>query len=83
MTKIRKRGDNWVSRVRWNKKEKYIPLYTTSKVEAEMRNAKVNKYESEIIAGIDIIFPWMGDDSTVQIKSFTVAEACQSLNIYI
>ena len=56
MSKIRKRGDKWVSRVRKNKKEKYVPLYTSSRVEAEMRNELVNKYEIEILNGMKIIF---------------------------
>ena len=55
MSKIRKRGDKWVSRVRKNKKEKYVPLYTSSRVEAEMRN-ELNKYEIEILNGMEIIF---------------------------
>ena len=78
MAKIRQRGDNWVSRVRWNKQEKYIALHTKSKVEAEMRNALVNKYELEIINGMEVVFPWISKDTNVQIKPFTVEEACFS-----
>ena len=78
MSKIRKRGDKWVSRVRKNKKEKYVPLYTSSRVEAEMRNELVNKYEIEILNGMEIIFPWVGHNSAVKVKQFTISEACIS-----
>ena len=78
MSKIRKRGDKWVSRVRRTRKREYVPLYTSSRVEAEMRNELVNKYEIEILNGMEIIFPWVGHNSAVKVKQFTISEACIS-----
>ena len=50
MATLKKRRKKWYARVQWNannlKKEKQIPLRTTSKMTARMRLAEVKKVEA-------------------------------------
>ena len=79
MAKLKSRRGVWYARVLWYnnklKKEKQVPLRTKSKVTARERLAEVNKVESDIKAGIDFTFPWLGESSSTSVKRFTLNDA--------
>ena len=76
MATLKKRRKKWYARVQWNannlKKEKQIPLRTTSKMTARMRLAEVNKVEADIKCGVDFIFPWINEVSTTSVIQFSL-----------
>jgi len=79
MATLKKRRKKWYARVQWNannlKKEKQIPLRTTSKMTARMRLAEVNKVEADIKCGVDFIFPWINEVSTTSVIQFSLQDA--------
>ena len=81
MASLKPRRGKWYARVQWyvngSRKEKQIPLRTSSKVEAMMRFAKVSKVEEDIKQGIQFDFAWLNEDSSItSIRRFTLQEAC-------
>ena len=79
MASLRKRRGNWYVRVqRWvggARKEIQIPLRTSSKVEAMVRLAQVNKVEEDIKQGIMFDFAWLNENSSTRVRRFTLKEA--------
>ena len=60
MASLKPRRGSWYARVLWyeeqKKKEKQVPLRTSSKVTAHERIAEVNKVENDIKKGMDFSF---------------------------
>ena len=72
MADLHQRRKKWYSRIRsWNgykQVEKYIPLKTTSKVEARIRHQIVEKHEKDIKEGLEFNFAWLSDSSITKIS---------------
>ena len=79
MASLKNRRGSWYGRVLWyekeKKKEKQIPLRTSSKVTAYERIAEVNKVEDDIKKGMDFSFPWLSDSTKTKVKQFTLQDA--------
>ena len=79
MASLKNRRDSWYARVLWyeekRKREKQIPLRTSSKVTARERMAEVNKVEDDIKQGMDFSFPWLSDSTKTKVKRFTLKNA--------
>ena len=75
---INRRG-KWYVRVYYTlngaKKEKQVPLKTSSKVVARERKAEVDKKVQDIKNGIDFLFSWESDESVTKVKRFTLTNA--------
>ena len=81
MASLKNRRDSWYARVLWyeekRKKEKQIPLRTSSKVTARERIAEVNKVEDDIKPGMEFSFPWLSDSPKTKVQRFTVMDAVE------
>ena len=85
MASLKKRRGTWYARVLWyddlRKKEKQIPLRTSSKVTARERITEVNKVKEEIIElnskGESYSFPWMNDDGKIKVEYLTLEGAVE------
>ena len=81
MATLRKRRSKWYARVQWwvadIRKEKSVPLKTKIKVIARERLAKVNKIESDIKAGMNFTFPWLGGSSSTLVIRFKLNDAVE------
>ena len=81
MATLRNRRGLWYARVKWYvkgikyQKEKLIPLKTESKVIARERLRIVNKVESDIKEGMEFTFPWISNNSSTELKRFTLSDA--------
>ena len=81
MASLKNRRDSWYARVLWyeekRKREKQIPLRTSSKVTARERIAEVNKVEDDIKQGMEFSFPWLSDSTTTKVQRYTVLDAVE------
>jgi len=79
MATFKKRRGVWYARVQWwediSRKEKQIPLRTSSKVTAHERIAEVNKIEDDIKQGLEFSLPWLTDSVKTKVKRFTLKDA--------
>jgi len=80
MATLKMRRGKWYARVLWytdknQKKEKQIPLRTTSKIEAKERLREVCNYQDEIREGLEYDFPWFGDNCTTVRKEYSIKDA--------
>ena len=66
MASIRKLRGKWYSRIQiWDgvrQRERLIPLKTSNKTDARIRNSEVERYESDIKNGMEFEFPWMKEN---------------------
>ena len=77
---LRNRRGKWYARVYFtidgNKKEKEVPLRTSSKVVARERRIEVMRKAEDIKNNIDFTFPWIDDSvTTTKVKRFTLEDA--------
>ena len=85
---LKPRRKKWYARVRWSdqkgkRKEKQIPLKTSSKVTARLRLSEVNKVRKDITDGLQFIFPWMTDlGEETKLKRLTVFQAFDEYQIH-
>jgi len=85
---LKPRRKKWYARVRWSdqkgkRKEKQIPLKTSSKVTARLRLSEVNKVRKDIADGLQFIFPWMTDlGEETKLKRLTVFQAFDEYQIH-
>ena len=81
MASLKNRRGTWYARVLWyeeqKKKEKQVPLRTSSKVTARERIAEVNKVEIDIKQGMHFTFPWLSDSNTTQVQRYTLFDALE------
>ena len=81
MASLKNRRDSWYARVLWyeeqRKREKQVPLRTSSKVTARERLAEVNKVENDIKQGMEFSFPWLSDSTTTKVQRYTVLDAVE------
>ena len=74
MATLKNRRDSWYARVLWyeeqRKREKQVPLRTSSKVTARERLAEVNKVENDIKQGMDFSFPWLSNSATTKVSRY-------------
>jgi len=79
MASLKNRRGNWYARVLWyeeqKKREKQVPLRTSSKVTARERIAEVNKVEDDIKQGMEFSFPWLYKSGKTKVKRFTLKDA--------
>ena len=80
MATIRKRRKSYVSRIIWrdndgNKKERQIPLKTSKKSEAIVRNHQVCEVEETIIDGENWSLPWLNDDGKTKLLRMPIVDA--------
>ena len=57
-------------------KERQVSLKTRKKVVAMERLRMVNRYESDIKNGMSFTWPWISNESSVNVKRFTLIDAC-------
>ena len=78
---LKNRRGKWYARVYYTidgqKKEKQIPLKTSSKVVARERKIEVNKVAKDIKRLLEFDFPWISDESITKVKRFTLETACK------
>ena len=76
MASIRKLRGKWYSRIQiWDgvkQKERLIPLKTSNKTDARVRNAQVEKVEQDIKNGIEYCFSWLSEKSITEVVQNTV-----------
>mgnify|MGYP003691564923 CR=1 FL=1 len=78
MARLRNRKGMFYARVRWQikdgEKEKLVPLRTSSKAVAYERLTEVNAVEGGIKSGVSFSFPWLSDQTKIQVKRYTLKE---------
>ena len=66
MASIRKLRGKWYSRIQtWDgvrQRERLIPLKTSNKTDAKVRNAEIERVESDIKDGMEYNFSWLKDN---------------------
>ena len=80
MATLKKRRGVWYARVLWylegRQKERQLPLKTKKKVVAMERLRIINRYELDIKNGMSFTWPWISNESSVNVKRFTLIDAC-------
>ena len=87
MASLKQMRGKYYSRIRqWNgirQIEKLIPLKTSNKTDARLRNSEVERYESDIKNGMEFEFSWKTDTKYAKQIKYTLAEAADDYLAYL
>ena len=80
MASLRQMRVKWYSRIQvWDgvrQHERLIPLKTSNKIDARLRNSEVERHEEDIKSGMEFEFSWMKENGgKTEVKLFTLSDA--------
>ena len=86
MASLKQMRGKYYSRIRqWNgvkQIERLIPLKTSNKTDARLRQAQIEKVEKDIKDGMEFEFAWLTKNCRTKVIQFTISDAIEKYNQY-
>ena len=86
MASLKQMRGKYYSRIRqWNgvkQIERLIPLKTSNKTDARLRQAQIEKVEKDIKNGMEYRFAWLSNNCRTKVVQYTICDAIEKYSQY-